>query len=56
MPLVMEENVTFDPVDVGLLCPEAVMFHPEDFADLIKEFGHVRDFTTASGFIPHLRG
>lgn len=56
MPLVMKKDVTLDPVDVGLLSPQAVMFHPEDFSDLIEEFGHVRDFTTASGFIPHICG
>lgn len=56
MPYVVKEDVPSDPVDVCWLSPHAVVFHPEDFSDLIEEFGHVRDFTTRSGFIPHFGG
>jgi hypothetical protein len=56
MPLVMKKDVALDPVDVGLLSPQTVMFHPNDFADLIKEFGRVRDFATKSGLIPRFCG
>jgi len=56
MPLVMKEDVTFDPIDVSLFRSNAVMLHPEDFAHLIEQFGQVRDFTTKSGFIPRIRG
>jgi hypothetical protein len=56
MALIMKKDVTFDPVDVGLLSPQAVMFHPKDFSDLIEELGHVRNFTAKSGFLPHFCG
>jgi len=52
----MEEDITFDPIDIGLLGSQAVMLHPENFANLIEEFGHVRDFDTKSGFIPQICG
>ena len=45
-----------NPIDVRLLGPNAVMLHPNDLAYLIEQFGHVRDFTTKSGFIPRIRG
>ena len=45
-----------NPIDVRLLGSNAVMLHPNDLAHLIEQFGHVRDFTTKSGFIPRIRG
>ena len=56
MALIIKKDVTLDPVDVALLSPQAVMLHPEDVSHLIEEFGHVRDFTTQPGFIPHFCG
>jgi hypothetical protein len=50
------KDVTLDPVDVGLLSPQAVMFHSEDFSNLIEELEHVRNFTPRSGFLPHFGG
>jgi hypothetical protein len=52
----MEEDVTSNPVDVGFFGSQAVMLHPENFAYLIAEFGHARDFNTESGFIPQICG
>ena len=52
----MKEDLALDPVDVGLLSPNAVVLHPNDFADLVEQPGHVRDFTTESGLIPHFCG
>ena len=45
-----------DPIDVSLFGSDAEMLHPNDFAHLIEQFGHVRDFTTKSGFIPRICG
>jgi hypothetical protein len=32
------------------------MLHPNDFADLAEQLGHVRDFATKSGLIPRFCG
>jgi hypothetical protein len=40
MPLVVEEDVPLDPFYVGVLSPNAVMLHSDDFAHLIEKFGH----------------
>jgi hypothetical protein len=44
MPLVRGKDVALNPVDVSLFVSDAVMVHPNHFADLIKQFGHARDF------------
>ena len=54
MLLVMEKDVTLDPVDVGLLSSDAVMLHPEHVSNLVEEFGQVRDFTTETRSYPAL--
>jgi len=53
---VTHRDVTLDPVDVGLLSSDAVMFHPGHISNLVEEFGHMRDFTTEPGLIPHFCG
>ena len=52
----MKEDVALDPIDVSVLRAQAVVFHPEDFSNLIEELGPARDFITKSGFIPHFCG
>ena len=39
MTLLMEKDVALDPENVNFLGAKGVMFHAEDFADLIEEFG-----------------
>jgi hypothetical protein len=56
MRLVMEIDVTVDPVDVGLFGSQAVTLHPKDFANLIEEFEHVRDINAKSEFLPQICG
>jgi hypothetical protein len=54
MLLVMEKDVTLDPVDVGLLSSDALMLHPEHVSNLVEEFGRVPDFTTETRPYPAL--
>ena len=35
----MEEDVPFDPIDVGFFRANGVVFTPYDIANLIQEFG-----------------
>ena len=42
MTLAVEEDVTFDPFDVGLLSANAVMLRADYFPNLLKQFGHGR--------------
>ena len=37
MPLVVEENEAFNPVDVGLFRADAVVLAPDDFVDAVEE-------------------
>jgi hypothetical protein len=48
----MKEDVTRDPVDVGLFGSQAVMLHAQHFPDLSEELRHEWDFNTKSGFTP----
>ena len=42
MLLVVEQDESADPVDIGLFGAEAVMLGPDFVADLIEEFGCLR--------------
>jgi hypothetical protein len=37
MPLVMEQDVALDPVDIGLFGPNGIVFDSDSVTDLIKE-------------------
>ncbi len=44
----MEEDKAFDPTDVRLLGPDAVMPCPDGLADLVKQLGFTRFGSTGS--------
>ncbi len=52
----MKEDVTLDPVDLGLLSSDAVMLHPEHVSNLVEEFGVCGILPPKPGLIPHFRG
>jgi len=51
----VEEDVSFDPLQISLLCPQAVMLKAETVTKLIKQFGrlprHIRFIRVAGSHI-----
>jgi len=54
MALSVKEDVTLDPIDVGILCANAVVLAPNRRANLIEKFGfgrHVEYSTDSLGWL-----